>query len=117
MTAHREGWPVRYPHSDGLDCWFCGRLVRTQSRQTSSPAFHVRDVPVSQFSVSERLSDRGNVDTETPLLDDDIRPGVTNELVLCYDFAGTLDEMDQNIERTTTEERHEPVAPKDSFAA
>ena len=82
-----------------------------------APALDVRDVPVSEFAVAKRFSDRGNVDAKVSFLDDYIRPGVINELFLCYDLARTLDEIYQNIERTPTNGKHEPVAPKGSLAA
>jgi hypothetical protein len=81
-----------------------------------APSLDVCDVAVAKLAVTKRLADRGNVYAEASL-DDYIRPGVINELFLCYDLAGTLDEIDQNIERTPAEGKHEPVAPKDSLAA
>src|ERR1700722_7101381 len=82
-----------------------------------APALDVRDVPVSEFAVPKRFSDRGNVDAEVSFLDDYIRPSVINELFLCCDLARTLDEIYQNIERAPTNGKHEPVAPKGSLAA
>jgi hypothetical protein len=76
----------------------------------------VRDVTVSELAVPKRLSDRGNVDAEASLLDDYIRPGVINEFFLCYDLAGTVDEINQNIKRTPAKGKNVPVASKDSRA-
>jgi hypothetical protein len=42
---------------------------------------------------------------------------VINEFFLCYDLAGTLDQINQNIERTPAEGKLEPVASKGSLAA
>ena len=64
-----------------------------------APALDVRDVPVSEFAVPKRLSDRRHVNAETSLLDDCIRPGVIDEFLFSYDLAGTRDEKDQKIER------------------
>jgi hypothetical protein len=69
------------------------------------------------LAILKRLSDRSNVYAEASLLDDDIRPNVINELLFSYDLGGARDEIDQNIERTPAEGKHEPVAPKDSLAA
>jgi hypothetical protein len=54
---------------------------------------------------------------EASLLDDDVRPGVINELLFTDDLAGAPDEIDQNIERTPAEGKHQPIALKDSLAA
>jgi hypothetical protein len=69
------------------------------------------------LAILKRLSDRSNVYAEASLLDDYIRPNVINELLFSYDLGGARDEIDQNIERTPAEGKHEPVAPKDSLAA
>src|SRR6476620_11719668 len=50
-----------------------------------APSLDVCDVSVAKFAVSKRFSDRGNVYAEASLLDDYIRPGVINDLFLCYD--------------------------------
>jgi hypothetical protein len=82
-----------------------------------APALDVRDVPVSEFAVPKRFSDRRNVDAEASLLDDDVRPDVINELFLRYDLAGTLSEIDQDIERPAAKGKDDTIALKDPLAA
>jgi hypothetical protein len=82
-----------------------------------APALYIRDVPVSEFAVSKRLSDRGDVHAEASLLDDDIRPDVINELFLRQHLAGTFSEIDQNIEGPASKWKHDTIALKDSLAA
>ena len=53
---------------------------------------------------------------ETSFLDDDIRPAVIDQFLLCYELAGTLDEIDQNIERPPAKRKRDLVAPKHSLA-
>ena len=74
-----------------------------------APALDVRDVPVSEFAVPKRLSDRCNVYAEASLFDHDVRPDVINQLFLCDDLAGTLSKIDQNIERPAAELNGLPV--------
>jgi hypothetical protein len=73
---------------------------------------NVRDIPVSEFAIPKRLSDRSNVYAKASFLDEDIRPGVINERILCDDLARTLDEIDQEIERTPTEGKRLTIAPQ-----
>src|SRR5277367_6246071 len=56
------------------------------------------------------------MDAETSLLDHNVRPNVINELFLCHDFAGTLGEIDQDIERPAAQGKHGTISLKDSLA-
>ena len=86
--------------------------MRNRRHKAIAPALDVRDVPVSEFAILKRLSDSSNVYAEASLLDDYIRPGVINELFFCDNLAGTLDEIDQNIERTLAEGEYGTGAPQ-----
>src|ERR1700744_4321242 len=82
-----------------------------------APALNIRDVPVSEFAVPKRFPDRGNMDAEAALLDHNVGPDMIDELFLCYDFAGTLSEINQNIERPAPEGEPDTGALKDCFEA
>jgi hypothetical protein len=88
-----------------------------RSDKRIAPALDVRDVPVSEFAVPKRFSDRGNVDAEAPFIDHHIRPDVINELFLCHDLAGTLSKIDQNVERPAAKGKDDTIALKDPLAA
>jgi hypothetical protein len=47
-----------------------------------APSLNVRDVPVAEFAVSERLADGGNVYPQAPLFDSHIGPDVIKQFLL-----------------------------------
>ena len=94
-----------------------GARARNRRHKAIAPALDVGDIPVSEFAILKRLSDGSDVYAEVSLLDDDVGPGVIDELLFCCDLAGASDEIEQNIERTPAEGKHEPVAPEDSLTA
>src|SRR5579863_2547706 len=87
---------------------------RTDKRIAS--ALHVCDVSVSEFAVPKRFSDRGDMDAETALLDHNVRPDGIDEFSFCEDFAETLGEIDQDIQRPATERKRGTIVLKDSLA-
>jgi hypothetical protein len=73
-------------------------------------ALDIHDIAVAKLAVTKCLADCGHVDPEASLRDGYVRPNVINELVFRYDLARTLDEIDQNIERSPAQRKCEPVA-------
>src|SRR5258706_15948263 len=81
-----------------------------------APCLDVCDVSVAKLAISKRLADRGNVDSEAPLLYGYVRPDVIDELLLCDHLTRTLGKIDQNIQRPTPEGKHLTVAPEHPLA-
>ena len=66
----------------------------------------VCDVSVAELTIPEWLAGGGYVDPERPFFYENVRPHVLNELALCDDRAGTIGEIDQDIERPAAERNH-----------
>jgi len=81
-----------------------------------APSLDVCDVSVAKLAVSKRLADRGNVDSEAPLLYGYVRPDVIDELLLRDDLTRAIGKIDQNIQRPTAEGKHLAVAPEHPLA-
>ena len=82
-----------------------------------APPLDVCDVSVAKLAVTKRLADRGDVDSEAPLLHGDVRPDVIHQLLLCDHLTRTLGKVDQDVERPAAERKHLTVAPKHPLAA
>jgi hypothetical protein len=82
---------------------------RSYERVASSS--DVGDISVAALAIPERFADGGHVDPEAALFHGDVRPDMINELFLSDDLAWTFGEIDQNIERPTTKEKRDTVAP------
>ena len=77
-----------------------------------APSLDVCDVSVAELAVTKCLADRGDVDSEAPLLDGYVRPDVINEFLLCDDLTRTLGKIDQDVERPAAKGKYDTVAPQ-----
>jgi hypothetical protein len=68
------------------------------------------------LAVGKRLADRGNVDSEAPLLHGYVRPDVIDELLLRDDLTRAAGKIDQYIQRPIPEGKHLTVAPEHPLA-
>src|SRR5260370_28938483 len=77
-----------------------------------APCLDVCDVSVAKLAVTKRLADRGDGDSEAPLLYDYVRPDVIDELLLRDDLTRAVGKIDRKIQRPTAEGKHLTVAPE-----
>src|SRR5450755_625495 len=79
-------------------------------------ALDVCDVAVAKLAVTKCLADRGDVDSQAPLLNGHVRPDVIDELLLHDDLTRAVGKIDQNIQRPTAEGKQLTVAPERPLA-
>ena len=68
-----------------------------------APARDIGDVPLSRAAIAKRLAQGGDVDPQSVLLDDRVRPGASDELVLADRLAGAFNQRDENVQRPAAE--------------
>ena len=82
-----------------------------------APSIDIRDVSVAELAIPKHLSDRGHVNPEHPFFHENVRPDAINEFLLGDDVAGTICEIDQDIQRPAAQREHQTVAPERPFPA
>jgi hypothetical protein len=75
-----------------------------------APSIDVRDVSVAELAVPKHLADGGHVNPKDSFFHEDIRPDAVNEFLLGDYLTGTIDEIDQDIQRSAAERKHQTVA-------
>jgi hypothetical protein len=83
-----------------------------RSYEQVASSLNVGDVSVAELAIPERLADGGYVDPEGSLLHGDVRPDMIHEFLISDDLAWTFCEIDQNLERPTTDGKQLTVAPE-----
>jgi hypothetical protein len=83
-----------------------GRVVAMQRRlrdEAVAPPGQGRDVARPVLSVAERLAQRGDVEAQAALLDDDVRPDLGDELALAHHLVRSGGQRDQGVERASAQ--------------
>jgi hypothetical protein len=77
----------------------------------------VCDASVAELAILECLANSAHVHPEGSLLHDDVRPNIIDEFFLSDDLAGTLGEVDQNVQRPAAEGKYFVATSQDPFPA
>src|SRR5215471_4212910 len=80
-----------------------------------TPARIVGDVALTRAAIAQRLAERGDMNPQSPLVDNRIGPGAGDEFVLADRFAGAFDQRYQNIQRPAAEAQRFPVFEQHSL--
>ena len=64
------------------------------------------DASVAKLAILECLADSAHVHPEGTLLHGGVRPNIIDEFFLSDDLAGTLGEVDQNVQRPAAEGKY-----------
>ena len=77
----------------------------------------VCDASVAELAFFECLANSAHVHPNGSLLHDDVRPNIIDEFFLSDDLAGTLGEVDQNVQRPAAEGTYFVATSQDPFPA
>ena len=77
----------------------------------------VCDASVAELAILQCLANSAHVHPEGSLLHDDVRPNIIDEFFLSDDLAGTLGEVDQNVQRPAAEGKYFVATSQDPFPA
>jgi len=72
-------------------------LTPDRRHKAIAAALHVGNVFMAELSVSQRLAQRRQMDTQTTFLDCDVRPNPFNQFAFAHDLTGLVDERYQYV--------------------
>ena len=75
------------------------------------------DASVAELAILECLANSAHMHPQGSLFHDEIRPNIIDEFFLSDDLAGTLGEVDQNVQRPAAEGKYFVATSQDPFPA